>query len=287
MQVCAPVAGLNLPAWQGIQPALLPPVGEYVPTGQHVIDDLTPVYAAVGGRTILIILLVPENAVLVMRTTLLQSKFTECKEKLLWKASLSMNVMLFGIATSWRLVNANALAPRLVTVDGISMAPKFDDLKADAPMVSSTEPVANVTANDAELHNSNALAPRLVTVDGISMAPRPVQDSKADAPMLTIAGLEANATTDSEIAPLNVFAGKSVTPAGTATAVRPDPENASLPMVSSKEPDSKNMPQSALQSLKASAVIAVTGAGTNTLPSLSTLLLQSSAVHVRAFPAAV
>ena len=74
--------------------------------------------------------MVPENAEAVMRTTLLQSKFTECKERQSLNASASIKTMLFGNAISSRLVPSNEPVPKFVTVDGITMAPKFDDLKA-------------------------------------------------------------------------------------------------------------------------------------------------------------
>jgi len=103
----------------------------------------------------------------------------------------------------------------------------------------------------------NAIAPMNTTVPGMSMLVRAV-DWKADAPMLTMAGLEANVTTDSEVAPLKELAGKSVTPAGTAMAVRPEPENASLPMVVSKEPVANVTVVNADKSLKASTAMLAT-----------------------------
>ena len=184
------------------------------------------------------ILFVPEKVSAVMRTTLRQSKFTECKEAQFLKALLSINATLFGMATTCRLVDSNALAPKLFTVDGISMASRL------------------------------------------------VQDLKADAPIVTMSGLEAKVTVVSEVAPLKAPA-IFVTLAGVSIAVRPEPENASLPMLSSSELGAKKIPQSAEQSLKASAAISVTVAGTQTLPSLSTLFAQSRAVQVIPFPATV
>ena len=156
------------------------------------------------------ILFVPEKVSAVMRTTLRQSKFTECKEAQFLKALLSINATLFGMATTCRLVDSNALAPKLVTVDGISMAPRL------------------------------------------------VQDWKADAPIVTMSGLEAKVTVVSEVAPLNTLAGRDVTLAGTSIAVRPEPENASLPMLSSSEPDANVTVVSAVKSLNALVAMLVT-----------------------------
>ena len=52
-------------------------------------------------------------------------------------------------------------------------------------MLAMTGLEANVTP-DSEVAPLKALAPKLFTPAGITMAPRVVQDSKADAPMLTI-----------------------------------------------------------------------------------------------------
>ena len=76
----------------------------------------------------------------------------------------------------------------------------------------------------------------VITLLGIATAPRDVQDSKAEAPMLTIAGFAANVTVDNEAAPLNELADKLIIPAGTVMASKPDPVKAPAPMVVSSEP---------------------------------------------------
>ena len=72
MQVSEPITELNLPASQEVQPTSLPPVEEYVPTGQHVIDALSPVYSTDCGKYIPTSLLHSEKAELLIRATLLQ-----------------------------------------------------------------------------------------------------------------------------------------------------------------------------------------------------------------------
>ena len=98
----------------------------------------------------------------------------------------------------------------------------------------------------------------VITLLGIATAPRDVQDSKAEAPMLKIAGFAANVTVDNEAAPLNKLADKSVMLAGTAMASKPDPEKAAVPIVDSKDPVANVTVVNDNKSLKASAKMLAT-----------------------------
>ena len=84
----------------------------------------------------------------------------------------------------------------------------------------------------------------------------------------------------------NALTPSLVTVVGKLILFRPEQEKALLPMVVSWLPGANKTPNRFLQSLNAFEPIAVTGAGTKTYPSLSTLL-QSSVVQVCPFPAAV
>ena len=84
----------------------------------------------------------------------------------------------------------------------------------------------------------------------------------------------------------NALIPSFVTVLGKLILLRPEPEKALLPMVVSWLPEVNKTLHRFLQSLNAFEPIAVTGAGTKTYPSLSTLL-QSSVVQVCPFPAVV
>ena len=176
MQVREAMTELNLPASQEVQPTSLPPVKEYIPTGQHVIDTLSPVYSTVCGKYIPTSSLQSENAELLIRATLLQWNLTVCKELQLLNALLSMKVTLLGMITFFRRVDSNELTPISSTVGGITIASKLESLKAEASNVTNLELGANVILKDPDVHDSNALVPKLVTLDGMVRGPRDVQD---------------------------------------------------------------------------------------------------------------
>ena len=78
----------------------------------------------------------------------------------------------------------NALAPMLVTLDGISMLRRMThNSNALFPMRSSWLPSANVTLVRLTQFR-NAKSPMVVTLAGISMLPRLPQSSKAMYPMV-------------------------------------------------------------------------------------------------------
>ena len=118
-----------------MHPTSLPPVEEYVPTGQHVIDILSPVYSTVCGKYIPTSSLQSEKAELLIRATLLQWNLTVCKELQLLNALLSMKVTLLGMLTSSIFVDSNALIPSFVTVLGKLILLRPEPEKALLPMV--------------------------------------------------------------------------------------------------------------------------------------------------------
>ena len=93
--------------------------------------------------------------------------------------------------------------------------------------------------------------------------------------------------TSSILVDSNALTPSFVTVLGKLILMRPESEKASSPIILSWLPDAKKTLHRFLQSLNAVEPIVVTGAGTKTFPSLSTLLLQSRAVQVCPFPAAV
>ena len=170
VQVSEPITELNLPASQEVQPTSLPPVEEYVPAGQHVIDTLSPVYRTVRGKYIPTSSLQSEKAELLIRPTLLQWNLTVCKELQLLNALLLMKVTLMGMITSSIFVDSNALTPSFVTVLGklILLRPELE--KTLSPITLSWLPDANKTLHRF-LQSLNEVESIVVTRAGISTFP--------------------------------------------------------------------------------------------------------------------